>query len=68
MLLRRDAWPCVQVFLQGLSILLMHRIQSPGSKSTSHSMAYSIAAHRVRQQAVLFTSGFAGFGAIFIES
>ncbi|TAH11339.1 MAG: hypothetical protein EAZ11_09330 [Curvibacter sp.] len=68
MLLRRDAWPCVQAFLLGLFILLMHRIQSPGSKSASHSMAYGIAAHSVRQQAVLFTSSFAGFCAIFVSS
>jgi hypothetical protein len=58
----------MQVFLQGLSILSIKRIQSPGSKNTSHSMAYSIAAHCVRQQAVLFTSSFAGFGAIFVNS
>jgi hypothetical protein len=58
----------MQVFLQGLSMLLMQRIQSPGSKSASHSMDYSIAAQRVRQQAVLFTSNFAGFGAIFVNN
>jgi hypothetical protein len=41
--------PACMVFLQGLSTLLSQRIKSPGAKSASHSMVYSIAAHLRRQ-------------------